>query len=435
MHFLYKLNLAFKYLTGHFRRYIFLLIALSFGFAVITVMSSLKEGMTQSVFRSSENHYAGHIFVFGMEKPSGFLLVNDDEKIIRAVEESGISPVRVVRRTSYFREGLLYFNGKAVRQKNVFGVDWEVEKEDFLNLQYVEGSAPENDLTGTNGILISELTAGELKVLKGDQLTLQVNTRTGQKNTGTFIVQGIIKDNSIFGSYKSFVDRRYLNQLLGMEVEQYSSLGLYFQDLRDIQEKSDRLYAVLKSRLAFSPPVHNKKELTFQMDRQWEGVRYFTIPLQVYVSQVADLLTAMELISYFLYVIMVLIVMLSISVTYSLILHERTVEIGTMQAIGLSIRNVRIILVMEASLLFLLAIAAGFLTALGVLRLISLFSFSWIPGFEIFMDKGKLTASFTVITILRNILVLMLAALPAVFIPSMLISKLNLSDSLSGGKV
>jgi len=427
-------KLAFKYLIGHFRRYIFLLIALSFGFAVITVMTSLKEGMIQSVFRSSENHYAGHLFVFGLEKSSGFLLVDDDDKITSAIEESGLSPLRIVRRTNYFREGLLFFNGTSVRQKNVFGVDWNIEKEDFMDLQYVEGSAPEKDLKGTNGILISELSSKDLNIGMGDQLTLKVNTRTGQRNTGTFIVKGIIKDNSIFGSYKCFVDRRILNNMLGLEPDQYSSLGLYFPDFRNLKEKSDLLYSVLNKRVNLSPPIRNKNELIFQIDQNWEGVRYFTIPLDVYVSQVADLLTAMEILSYFLYIIMVLIVMLSVSATYSLILHERTVEIGTMNAIGLSVGNIRIVLILEVLLLFLMAVATGFFAAIVVLKGISLFSFSWIPGFEIFMNNGRLTSSFKAASILWNIVTLMLVSVPAVLIPSLSISKMKLADSLSGGK-
>ncbi|MCK5198019.1 MAG: FtsX-like permease family protein, partial [Spirochaetales bacterium] len=274
----------------------------------------------------------------------------------------------------------------------------------------------------------------ELNVRMGDQLILQVNTITGQRNTGTFTVRGIIKDNTIFGSDKCFVDRSFLNNLLGMEPDQYSSLGLYFPNIQNLKEKSDLLYSTLKNRLPLSSPIHNKNELSFQLGQSWEGVRYFTIPLQVYVSQVADLLTAMELLSYFLYIVIILIVMLSVSVTYSLILNERTIEIGTMQALGLSVGNIRIVLIFEALLLFLLAVSAGFITALGVLKGISLFSFSWIPGFEIFMNNGKLTASFSVRIILWNIVILILAAIPAVFIPSLLISKIKLSDSLSGGK-
>ena len=427
-------KLALKYLIGHFRRYIFMFIALSFGFAVITVMTSLKEGMVRNIYRSSENHYAGHLFVFGMEKPSGYLLVNDDNKIMSAIKDAGLFPLREVRRTNYFREGLLFFNGTSVRQKNVFGIDWDIEKDDFKELQYTGNGILEPGLTGINGILISELSSKELNVRMGDQLILQVNTITGQRNTGTFTVRGIIKDNTIFGSYKCFVDRSFLNNLLGMEPDQYSSLGLYFPNIQNLKEKSDLLYSTLKNRLPLSSPIHNKNELSFQLGQSWEGVRYFTIPLQVYVSQVADLLTAMELLSYFLYIVIILIVMLSVSVTYSLILNERTIEIGTMQALGLSVGNIRIVLIFEALLLFLLAVSAGFITALGVLKGISLFSFSWIPGFEIFMNNGKLSASFSVQTILWNIVILILTAIPAVFIPSLLISKMKLADSLSRGK-
>jgi len=424
--------LAYKYLKGHFRRFIFLFFALGFGFAIITVMTSLSEGMSASVYRASQNHYGGHLFVLGFDKQAGTMgVVERDADIQEAVAASGLHPLRMVRRTNVFRDGVLYFNGTAVRQKNVLGIDWEAEREDFLGLDYaspIEGEPEDGDW-----IFISEPVAEELGARIGDDVLLEVRTRKGQKNTGVFVVRGIIRDSSIFGYFKCFVDRRRLNELLQFRPDEYSSLGLYFSDLRGLTEKTDRLYAELAKRLPMGPPIREKNELTFQLDQKWQGVRYFTIPLHVYVSQVSDLLTAIRLISYFLYVVIMLIVLVSVFVTYRLILHERSRELGTMRAIGIGTGNVRWILLLESFFLFLISVAFGFLLALVAGFCVSFLSFTSIPGFEIFLTRGRLAALYSPKTIIMNILILLGVTIPGVVIPAFQVVRPPIPQVLSGG--
>lgn len=53
MNIITKTTLALKYLAGHYRRYIFLIMAVSFGFAIITTMTALSEGMYRNVYRAA----------------------------------------------------------------------------------------------------------------------------------------------------------------------------------------------------------------------------------------------------------------------------------------------------------------------------------------------------------------------------------------------
>ncbi|MBN2444209.1 MAG: ABC transporter permease [Spirochaetales bacterium] len=425
-----KFRLAGKYLLCHMRRYIFLLMAMSFGFGIIMTMTSLSQGMSQSIYQASQNHYAGHIFIMGFDKNTRTQArITRKDDILKAVAESGISPERIVIRTTSFAEGILYFAGNAVRQKYVYGVDWDVEMDDFQKLEFVSGGV--DDLHG-NSILISEPVAKELHARVGDDVILEVITQTGQKNTGTLIVKGIIRDTSIFGYYKCFLDRDYLNELLVYEKDEASSIGLYFNNLHNLYRKTEKLYAALKKNIPMGPPIRVKEDLTYNIGRKWDGIRYFTFPLHVYVSQVADLLTAMEIVSYFLYIMMIIIIVVSIFVTYRLILHERSSEIGTMRAIGFTTIDIQIVLLFELLIVFAWAIGLGFLFSAGLVHFLSLFSYSRIPGFEIFLTRGKLTAVFTLPSAGMNILILLLCILPAVWIPSFQAVRTDLTKALSG---
>ena len=424
--------LALKYLSGHYKRYIFLVMAVSFGFAIITTMTSLSEGMYRNVYRVAQQHYGGQLFVLGFHKQYGNMgLIQDDGIILRSIEALDKKPDRTVKRTLYFADGILFFAGNSSRQKNVYGVDWDVEAEEFSKLDYAYGNS--EGLSGTNGILISEPVSKQINARIGDDIVLKVKTKTGQNNTGTFVVRGIFRDASIFGYYKCFVDRSYLNNLLAFNEEDYSSIGFFYEKPEDAREQSVLLYNLLEKELPMAPAINKKEEYSFQLDGQWKGIRYFVMTLQLFVSQVSDLLIAMELISYFIYIMITLIVLVSISVTYRLIIHEMS-EIGTMRAIGLQRSDILKILVTEALFIFIISIVMGGVMSLLILWIISFFSFSFIPGFDIFMNKGRLLPYFTFNDIVTNIVLLAAIIFPALWIPSFRASRLKLTIALSGDK-
>ncbi|MBN1523574.1 MAG: FtsX-like permease family protein [Spirochaetales bacterium] len=425
----YKILLSIKYLAGHFRRYIFLLVVLCFSFAVITATTTIVEGMTENVFLAAENHYAGHVFVLGYEKDKRSVLrITDSDTILNVVKNAGFKPAKTVLRTLSYNDASLYFSGVSVKQKYVYGIDWQVEQDDFKKLTFIDGEA--SDDFNNNGIFISEPVAHNLQARVNDDVLLEVQTKTGQKNTLKFIVRGIIRDSSIFGFFKCFVSRTSLNMLLGYDESDCSSIGLFFKKNDDLFEKTDILYTALENIFSLGDPIKNREDFTEQIRADFSGFRYFVFPLSVYISQVSDLLTAMKFISYFLYVLMIIIAISSLTVTYRLILYERSREIGTVRVLGMQSWNTQIVLVFESVFLFLVAVIAGLFLSLLFTWILSMFSYESIPGFDLFLRKGKLTASYTPGIIFTNILILLLTVLPVVWIPMFNISRADIVNTL-----
>jgi putative ABC transport system permease protein len=432
MQFRSRITLAVKYLAGYFRRYRFLLLAVCFSFAIITVITSLIEGMARRVFMASQSHYSGQVFVLGFDKEARTQgRIGNRGPILAAIGESGVPIARTVIRTNCFGEGILYFAGTEVRQKYVMGVDWEAEAEDFRKMAFVDGGVPEQG--ADSDILISGLVAGRLSARVGDDVVLEVLTKSGQKNTGTFIVRGITRDNGIFGTYKCIVGRKALNRLLAYDADDCSSIGLFFDSNEDLDGKAGKIYSALKTRIPMGAPIGNKQDLTYQLSLDWPGIRYFVLTIDIYVSEVADLLTAIKAVSYFLYVMMVAIVLASTGATYRMILHERLRELGTMLTIGLQAADARSVLVLECVILFFLAMASGFFLSLAILWVLSLFSFSWIPGFDIFMDNGRLAPSFSVSMVFTNVVILLTIVIPFIWLLSFRASRMRPIKSLAGG--
>jgi len=425
------LKLAVKYLNRYKRRYGFLFSALVFGFAVVTLITSLKDGMYNNVYYSAQSHYAGDITAVGYDPSTGISHMEEKEisTIINTANSINLKPEHTVFRTLFGETGVVYFNGNAVKLKYVVGSDWETEEHIFSKMKFAV--QPEM-VYGDDGIILSEPVARKLGAVMGDSIILEVDTRWWQKNTGVFIVRGIVKDSSIFGYYKAYISRLTLNRLLLFDDADCSSVGFFFSSGTNIEQKRLRLQNALAEKIQMGPLVYNRKEL-LQETSQWvEGIRVFLYTMPVYLSEISDLLGAMNILTYFLYGMMLLIIFVSAAVTYRLILHERAREMGIMRAIGFYGGDLRLVLWTEVIALGIISLCAGFLLASVLSGAASFVSFSWFPSFEIFQKNGKLSVLYLPKTVLINVALVFAVLICAAFFPSLKASKRNLLALLSG---
>jgi len=424
-------KLAFKYLNRYKRRYGFLFTALVFCFAVVTFITSTKDGMYNNVYYSAQSHYAGDITAVGYDISTDIQHMQEDEIsiIINTANSINLKPEHTVLRTLFGENGVVYFNGNAVRLKYVVGCDWEQE-EHLLSKMKFDGK-PEYSY-GEDGIILSEPVARQLGAEIEDSIIMEVDTRWGQKNTGVFIVKGIVKDTSIFGYFKVYVSRLSLNRLLLFDDTDCSVIGFFLDNTADAEKDRKKLQAVLKDRLQCEPLVYNRDEFSRVRWNPWTGIKVFLFTMPVYLSEISDLLDAMNLLTYFLYGMMLLIIFVSAAVTYRLILHERAREMGIMRAIGFYGGDLRFVLWTEIIALGIISLCAGFLVAVLISGAASFVSFSWFPSFEIFQKNGKLSVLYLPKTVLINVALVFIVLICAAFFPSLKASKRNLPALLSG---
>jgi ABC-type lipoprotein release transport system permease subunit len=426
--------LGVKYLYRYRRRYGFLAAAMIFCFAIVTFITSAKDGMYDSVYYSAQSHYAGDIVAIGYDSLSARdfchrLGKNEMSAILNAASFSGITPQYTVFRTFSGSDAVIHYNGEAVQLKNLIGCDWDRESHLFSKMSFEQPPEPS---IGDDGIVISLPIAQQLNAKMGDMVILETETRFGQKNTGQFIIKGIVRDTSIFGYYKAYVSRLVLNRLIAYEDGDCSSVGFFLGDPLAAEQKRARLQEFLSGLVQTGPLVYDRDELAIERDRPWNGIRVFLYTMPVYLSEVSSLLDAINILTYFLYGMMLVIILVSAAVTYRLILHERAREMGTMRVIGFHGGDLRLVLLSEIIVLGLISLIAGFIFARVLSWAVSFLSFSWFPSFEIFLKNGKLTAMYLPGTILINIftifIILFMVALPISF----RVTKKNLPNLLSG---
>jgi putative ABC transport system permease protein len=428
-------KLGIKYLYRYRRRYYFLLAALIFGFMIVTFITSQKDGMYDSVYYSAQSHYAGDIVAIGYDTDTTAwnyahrLGQGEIAAILRAADLSGINPRYTVFRTHYGTDALVYYNGASIQLKNLVGCDWEGESHLFDKMFFAEPPMP---FTGNDSIVLSAPIAGQLGAQMGDSVIIEVKTNYGQMNTGIFIVKGIVEDTSIFGYYKAYISRLALNRLIAYDDDDCSSVGFFLDDPSNAEYERIILQYYLSQLTQTGPLVYDRDGLNLERDRPWEGVRVFLYTLPVYLSEISYLMDAMNIITYFLYAMMLLIIMVSALVTYRLILHERSRELGVMRAIGFYGKDLRVVLWTEIFILGFISLIAGFILALALNWAASFLSFSWFPGFEIFLKAGKLKAMYLPQTMLINAALLFFVLLTLTLIPSILVFRKKLPELLMG---
>jgi len=427
-------KLGSKYLNRYRRRYAFLLAAMIFCFGIITFITSTKDRMYDNLYYKAQSHYSGDIVAVGYNNYyniSHFLSADEISSITGAIDESGINPSNIVKRTIFSNTGVVYYNGISVTQKYVIGCDWEDEAFLFSKMDF---SSPLLRQIGDDSIIISEPVAMQLNSAIGDILTLEVGNKWGQKNTAQFIVSGIVRDSSIFAYYKVYISRLSLNRLMSYDDDDCSMIGLFLSKPAGAEEKRSVLHNVLKSKIQTGPLVYNREGMDRELEKpwQWENTKVLLFTLPVYLSEIANLMDAMNMLTYLLYAMMLIIVFVSASVTYRLILHERTKEMGVMRAIGFYGTDIQMILWTEILILGIISLFAGFIFSVIISAGASFISFSWFSGFEIFLRNGRLTALYLPGTIILNIIFIFIILIMAVFVPALRASRKNLPSLLSG---
>jgi putative ABC transport system permease protein len=359
------LQIAFRNFTRNSRRFLLLGLAVTAGFFFVCTVQSLVAGLSYQISIRGARYYGGQVIIgWGQKPPADWSIAKQDAFIMDAISRARVRASAVSHRTLFGADGVVFFNGESVRIRRVIGMDWAAEGGKIKGLQFISGNPDE--MQGTGGALISEVTARRLGARVGDLLTLQVNREGGAINTVPILVKAIFREVSIFGYYTVYMDRRELDQALGLDPHYAATVGLYLDDFRSAGNVAARITRTLDGQFTAAPVVS-------------------------FMPEIRTMLLALTLVSYGILALLSVVIVVGILNLYRVIIYERTKEIGTMRAIGVQRPQVRSIILFEAFFLSLCSIVAGLILSVVILFLLGLIQFGGAAGFDIFLDRGHLS--------------------------------------------
>jgi ABC-type lipoprotein release transport system permease subunit len=245
-------------------------------------------------------------------------------------------------------------------QVGLSGVDAKEEQRFFQKIQIASGDP--NRLAEPQTIMIFESQAKKLGVKVGDQVTLTIETYSGARNTGDATIVAIANDVGFMSNWNAYVPTGMIHSLYGLTEDTTGAVMIYLDDVERAAEVMKRLRDVFESK-GYTLMEHDPQPFWAKFEtvsgEDWVGQRLDLTIWKDEVSFLTWVLTALDGISGMLIAILLVIIVIGIMNSMWISVRERTQEVGTLRAIGMSRERVLWMFMTEAILLGLLATAAG----------------------------------------------------------------------------
>lgn len=408
---MFYFNIAVKSIFERRRQYKSLFAVCAVGVCIMLSAIMITDGMVASMNEKARQYYGGDLQLLG-----GKSLSNPEEEADRAIEvlRESLDDKSVVISKRYnhdARNEIYYFEGASVRQRVIFGIDFETEKQLFDKFTFIEGSYKGKDYEDI--VLLSEPIAKKLGCHAGDSVTLYVVTGDGYTNTIEVVVAGIFQDSSVFGMYTSYMNYSALMKALAFDKVMVNRISLYYPKGMPSLFARNKLQKNLESKLNMYPLGMDKD--VFYDDYLKNGVeKYAIISLEANVSNLKLLVQALQLILAAIVVMLVIIISVGISSTYRVIVIKRNVESGTLRALGMKPSGIMRLFITEAFMLLVTGCLTGFISSLIIVKIASIFNLSFISGFDLFLTAGCLAPCINGIKILGFLAVIIVTTLVSV---------------------
>ncbi|MBO5731075.1 MAG: ABC transporter permease [Treponema sp.] len=366
--------------------------------------------MLNSLEAKAKLYYGGDFTFIGGQNELTFPNVDDFiEKLTPVFPSGSVVSSRFDFDADY---SSFYFEGIEARQRVIKGIDFSKEMKLFQGFNYLEGNPLK--MAGSNGVLLSEPIAETLGVQVGDSITFLLKTIKGYTNTVVLEVHGIFRDSSLFGMYTSYMDISCLRKSYDVAQTWANRICIDFPaDFKITQERVENFQTQLEQKFTMFPLVDDK-EIFYEslLNKRFSEPHYALVDLYANLEDLKVLIDAMKIVATFVILILMVIIMVGVSSTYRVIVMKRINEIGIYKAIGMNRMGIFSVLLSETSLLILVGCVAGIIFSWILCGGISLFSFSFIPAFDIFLVDGKLLPK---ISFLQSVLISVLVYVTTTF--------------------
>ncbi|MFP4644821.1 MAG: ABC transporter permease [Spirochaetales bacterium] len=385
------LFLAWRNFSRHLSRYRVLLTALILVVAALIVVLGAVYGMRETLREKASRYFAGDIVVFGYMDGSTSR-IEDPALVDDLIDNASLNERARSRRSTYYSEteANLFHGGYYTQQRRFLGVEWDLERPMLERFDFVSGGVPEAG--DREGILISTAAAESLQASVGDSVLVSTSTDRGQANTIEATVRGVYREATFFG-YTSYLQRETLNRLLGRPEEQVNEIGVYLDGAGESElAAARRVNRELARELPTFPVIRDREANSDERAAERDERHYGTITLGAQLAEINDLLEALTIIAAVIIVMFLLLVIIGVSNTFSMIIYERTREIGTLRAMGMQRARTVSLFLLESLYLGLSGAAFGSVIGVGLLELAAtLLDFSGAPGFaSLFLVAGQL---------------------------------------------
>ena len=337
----------------------------------VAVTGSFKNMMVGQITDSFVGHAQIHRRGYLASIDNLPLQLNLQPKQVALVEDVLAQSDDIEAFSARIKFGAGFSNYEQTTNIRVNGVDPAKEFETCpLLLSRVIHGEPDPSSLERGKLLIPVLLARGMGVEVGDTVVVIATNRDGSVNGGNFVVGGILESATGPGGrdgYMHIEDARELLRITGNEVSEFAVRVKDFSQLHTV-------HAGLQSALA--EEVDKQGRAVFEV-HTWERLSPF--------SNIADMIDVM---TFFVKLMLVSVVLISIMNVMIMAVYERIREIGTIAAIGTVPSRILSLYVMEGFLLGILGALSGVILGTVIVLILNL----WKIGFAFGRQENLLLA-------------------------------------------
>jgi len=384
---------AWRSFVRNLHRYRVLLFALILIAMVLTAVIASVLGMRAGLYEKASRYFSGNVVVLGY-KARRSSIMEDPHRIEQAfhrLNEAHIQVETFSRRSTYY-DALnieLFFSGYWTKQRRLVGVEWSLERPVLKNMDFVAGGVPEDG--DENAVIISTAAARQLNIGVGDELLISIRSSRGRTNTVELIVQGIFSETSFFG-YTPYIHRHTLNRLKETPEDQVNEMGLFLENpIADQAQAARQVVEDLGRDMPTFGVLRSREEYEAAAAKNREERHYGVVTVGAQLEEINDLLTALTIIAGAVMLMFLGITVVGVSNTFTMVVYERTKEVGTLRALGMQKGRAIGTFLLESVFLGLSGAVGGIL--LGVVTLEAVRRFVEFPptfATTLFLTQGRL---------------------------------------------
>ena len=328
------------------------LIAIGVLFVLVFIASSgsFKNIMIGQITDSMLGHLQIHKKGYVASIDSLPLTLNLNAKMEKKLEETFNNFPEIEAFSPRIKFGGLFSNYMETTNIRVNGVDPEKE---MATVPLFMSRIKQGEKTIKEGeIVIPELLANGLKTKVGDSVVVIATNRDGSVNGKPFVVGGIVESVTGPGGRDGYVHIKDAMDVLRMEEKEISEVAIRLKDFDKLSAVSGRLEQTL------SKELNESGKPLFEV-HTWEKLSPF--------YNVARMINVM---TFFIKLMLIAIVLVSIMNVLIMAVFERIREIGTISAIGTMPNKILSLFLIEGFSLGVIGAFAGNILALGSILLI-----------------------------------------------------------------
>lgn len=369
--------MAWRNLRQGGRRTALLGVALASVTGLLVLLMSLSDGVNDSMIEGATSLAAGHVNVAGFYKATpeeGFPMITETARV-KAVARDAVEGLATVidRHRGWSR----VVSDAGSIWAALYGVS--IDEEDRLrrtlrpaklstyvdDLDGLDPDAREGDmadLAQPDTAMLFATQARRLGVRVGDALTIRTETLRGLSNTVDVRVVAVMDDLGLMSNWSIFLPKQTILDVYGLDADTTGAVMLYLDDIERAPAVMERLRAAY-AEAGFEVMEHDPRPFFAKFQtiagQEWTGQKLDITTWTDEVSFLVWVITAIDSVSVLLITILTIIIAVGIMNALWIAVRERTTEIGTLRAIGMSRRRVLAMFLTEALMLGLFGTLVG----------------------------------------------------------------------------